>query len=146
MATVSRRISALVPVGSCLAVLGTMLTTPTAQAAAARFTPRPLQRTASVPVRAVRAVAPAPDPAAARARPGTPAAALRAAGAVDVALPAASSPPADARAGALPVAVSGQAVSRARVETLDQSQAARAGLRGVLLRMAGPTAGRRLPR
>jgi RHS repeat-associated protein len=125
----------MVAQGCCLALLMSMGSAPTAQAAA-RFPPRPLQQTLSVPVRTLAAKTPAPDPAAAKARKGAPpAATLPGAGAVEVALPAAQTPAAVALAGAVPVSVSGTAVSRARVATLDQTQAARAGLRGVLLRV-----------
>src|SRR5262252_2190867 len=136
MRRVSRRMSALVAQGYCLALLMSMVTASPAHAAT-KFQPRPLQQTPSVPVRTLAARAPGPDPAAAKARRGAPpAAALPRAGSVTVDLPAAHAPSATLRSGDLPVSmtapadsspVAGTAVSRARVETLDQAQSFRAG-------------------
>src|SRR5215831_11970236 len=113
MLIVSRRIRAVVGQGCCLALLMTIVTATPAHAAA-KFQPRPLQRTPSVAVRAVAAKAQAADPAAARA------------GSVVIDLPRGGTDSAAARAGDLPVSAStpgsdpvgGKAVTRARVETL----------------------------
>lgn len=145
MFTVSRRMSDVVAQVCCLTLLMSMLTASPAHAAT-KFQPRPLQQTPSVPVRALTAKAPAPDPAAANSRRGAPpSTTLPRAGSVVVDLPAAHTPSATVRSGDLPVSMTapagsspadGTAVARARVETLDQAQAARAGLHGVLLQVS----------
>ena len=138
MTRISRRLSSLVAEACCVALLATLVSGAPAQAAPSRFPPRPLQQTSSVPVRSMAAIiAPGADPAAARARRGTPAAsALPRAGSAEVDLPPGGTPSTTVRAGDLPVSVGGTAAVRARVETLDPTQAARAGLPGVLLRVS----------
>src|SRR5262245_38556410 len=138
------RISRLVAAGSCLAVLATMASGVPARAAG-HFQPPALQKLPPVPVQPVAALKPGADAAAERALHGPPSAAsLPAAGTVTVALPGPAAAQVEARAGGLslklsaasgtPAAPGAGAVSRVQVQALDQSQAVKAGLKGVLFR------------
>jgi RHS repeat-associated protein len=120
--------------------------------ARAGFTPPPVQKIPSVPVKPVHGLGATPDPAAAAAKRPHPAPKWPAAGTADVAMAPAAGTAAAARtpqqAGSLPVyvgpasgpgtsaATAGTTPSRVHVELLDQSQSARAHRPGVLLRLA----------